>query len=168
MTLKLHVGCGTKKLEGYVNCDIAKDVNPDVVVDICALSKKFKKKSVDEILTEHMLEHVDDFVKAMKEIHAVLKKGGKAHIVVPYATIPSAFHPHHKWYFTKESFSPFHKDNSLRYYYDFHFSSVKTKIVFSRQMFFMTKLANKMTWLYENSGLAWLFPAKELHVELTK
>jgi predicted SAM-dependent methyltransferase len=134
--LKLHVGCGTKRKEGYVNCDISKDVNPDVVVDICNLSKKFKKYSVDEIFTEHTIEHVGNFEKAMSEIHEVLKTGDKAYIVVPYATIPSAFHPHHKWYFTKESF--------------------------------MSPVANRLTWLYENSGLAWIFPAKELHTELTK
>src|SRR3989338_3739989 len=104
---KLYLGCGNKKLPGYVNCDVSKEVDPDEVIYICELSKKFKKNSVDEIFTEHTLEHVESFEDAMKEMHKVLKKGGIAKIVVPYATIPSAFHPHHRWYFTKESFAPF-------------------------------------------------------------
>lgn len=166
--VKLHVGCGPKKLQGYVNCDISREVNPDVVVDVTNLTKKFRKNSVDEILTEHTIEHVSDFEKAMREIHSALKPGGVAKIVVPYATIPSAFHPHHRWYFTRESFSPFQKDHNLKYYYDFHFSEVRTRLVFSRWLSFMAPVANRMTWMYENSGLAWIFPAKELHVELIK
>jgi len=166
--LKLHLGCGVKKLPGYVNCDLSKDVGPDVVVDVCNLSKKFRKESVDEILTEHTIEHVEDFRKAMKEVHKVLRKGAVARIVVPYATIPSAFHPHHRWYFTKESFAPFQKDHGLSYYYDFHFSEVRTTLVFSRQLSFMSPIANRAAWLYENTGLAWIFPAKEVHAELVK
>ncbi len=165
---KLYIGCGAKRKQGYVNCDISKAVKPDVVVDVCNLSEKFKQNSIDEIFTEHTIEHVKDFEKAMSEIHKVLKKSGRAYIVVPYATIPSAYHPHHKWYFTKESFAPFMAGNNLSYYYKFHFSEVTTNLVFSRFFSWMSPIANRFPWLYENSGLAWIFPAKELHVELTK
>jgi len=166
--MKLHLGCGTKKLKGYVNCDISPEVKPDVVVDIMELSKKFRPNSVDEIITEHTIEHVEDFTRAMREIHKVLKKGGKAKIVVPYATIPNAFHPHHRWYFTKESFAPFEMGHGLSYYYNFHFSKVKTKLIFNWFNKWIAPLANSKPWIYENTGLAWLFPASELHIEMVK
>ena len=166
--IRLHLGCGLRKLEGYINCDISKDVNPDIVVDIANLSKKFKPNSVDEILIEHTLEHVKDFEKAMKEMHKVLKPSGRTVIVVPYAGIASAFHPYHFWYFSKESFDPFHKDDWRRHYYDFHFSKVETKLVFDSWMKFISWFANRKYWFYENSFLVRLFPAKELRVELIK
>jgi len=55
--IRLHLGCGNKKLKGYINCDISKEVNPDMIFD---LNKTFPSASntIDEILTEHTMEHV--------------------------------------------------------------------------------------------------------------
>ena len=61
-------------LKGYINIDSSSLVKPDIVADICKLP--FKNSSVDEIYTAHTLEHVNDFEKAMKELHRVLKTGG--------------------------------------------------------------------------------------------
>ena len=54
---KLNLGCGDDHKKGWINCDIRKEVNPDVVVD---LTKKlrFKDNSIDEVLMKHVLEHI--------------------------------------------------------------------------------------------------------------
>jgi predicted SAM-dependent methyltransferase len=53
---KINIGCGLDKKKGYINVDIRKDVNPDVICDIQYL-EPFKDNSIDEIYASHVLEH---------------------------------------------------------------------------------------------------------------
>ena len=82
--MKLHLGCGKNKLDGYINCDISSEVKPDKIVN---LEKRlpFKNNSVDEIYSSHSLEHCSmNAVPAMlKDWNRVLKENGKIHVIVP-------------------------------------------------------------------------------------
>lgn len=53
----------------------------DVKADICNLP--FKDNSFDVILCNHVLEHIPNDMKAMQELHRVLKKGGWGIFQVP-------------------------------------------------------------------------------------
>lgn len=53
----------------------------DVKADICALP--FKDNSYDVIFCNHVLEHIPDDTKAMKELYRVLKPGGWAILQIP-------------------------------------------------------------------------------------
>jgi len=53
----------------------------DVKANLCNLP--FKNETYDLILCNHVLEHIIDDIKAMREIYRVLKKGGKAILQVP-------------------------------------------------------------------------------------
>ena len=46
-------------------------------------SMNFENKSFDLIICNHVLEHIDDDIKALKEIFRVLKSGGVAILQVP-------------------------------------------------------------------------------------
>jgi SAM-dependent methyltransferase len=164
--VKIHVGCGVNYLEGYINIDSSAMVKPDIVADICKLP--FEDSSIDEIYTAHTLEHVNDFEKAMRELHRVLKTGGVLKIIVPYPSSNYAFIPQHLHYFGWNSFKPFKKSDGMDYYYDFHFSEVEQKFSFRSLNKVISSLANKHPFLYENSFLKALFPAFELHVEMIK
>ncbi len=67
----------------YITTDLNSPL-ADVKADICDLP--FEKESFDLILCNHVLEHILDDFKAMKEIHRVLKYGGKAILQVPIET----------------------------------------------------------------------------------
>lgn len=81
---KLHLGCGTNKLPGWINIDSVKDCNPDLVHDI-SRSLPYPDLSVDEILAEDLLEHFDKYLRyvVFGEWARVLKIGGKITIQVP-------------------------------------------------------------------------------------
>ncbi len=164
--MKLHIGCGLKKMLGWINTDTSHLVKPDSISEWEKLP--FKSHSVDEILAVHVLEHVKDYSRALYEGWRILIPGGKLRIIVPYACIASAYRPEHKLYFSYTSFDPFKKGHNQNYYYDFHFSNVKVKFEFSKYFRWFRYIANKWPSAYENSGLSWIFPAKELHVEMIK
>jgi predicted SAM-dependent methyltransferase len=72
--LKLHLGCGRKKLDGWLNCDL---YGSDMDMDIRSLP--FDDSSADEILAVHVLEHFykHDILNVLVEWRRVLKVGGK-------------------------------------------------------------------------------------------
>jgi len=81
---KLHLGCGRKKREGWINVDIDAGVNPDIVADVKNL-KMFDDNSIDVIECCHLLEHLTyiDALQALREWFRVLRKGGKLLIELP-------------------------------------------------------------------------------------
>ncbi len=80
--LKIDIGCGKNKKEGYVGIDIDPTSKADIIVS--ALSIPFSDNSVDEVYSRHMIEHLapDEAEKFFNEIYRVLKIGGKADLKI--------------------------------------------------------------------------------------
>jgi len=76
--LKLNVGCGEAKLEGFINIDLAARVKPDLICDITKKSLPYKAGTVDEIHFLHCIEHIESkhHSKIILEFFRVLKPGG--------------------------------------------------------------------------------------------
>jgi len=55
--VKLHLGCGKRHLEDWVNIDARTDVGADLVADITNLAA-FEDGSVQIIYACHVLEHI--------------------------------------------------------------------------------------------------------------
>jgi SAM-dependent methyltransferase len=81
--LIFNIGSGNspRKL-GIINVDMMDYDNVDIVCDIHSLP--FKDGSVDAILNIAVLEHVKSPQLVLKEIHRVLKPGGKVFSVIPF------------------------------------------------------------------------------------
>lgn len=82
--MKLNLGCGKRKMKGYLGVDLNPDVKPDIV-DHMILLKTIKPNSVDEIKSQSSFEHITyaDAIKALKRWHEVLKPGGILSIEFP-------------------------------------------------------------------------------------
>lgn len=74
--MKLHLGCGPNIKEGYVNVDAFVDDPRVVKADITNLP--YADGSVDEILSEHVFEHVGfaEEERLFRECYRVLRPGG--------------------------------------------------------------------------------------------
>lgn len=97
--VKLDLGCGINKKEGFIGVDTIKFDGVDKVVD---LTKKWpwKNNSVDEVHCSHMIEHLtsDQRCHFMNELWRVLKKGSTAMIVAPHWGSCRAYgDPTHVW-----------------------------------------------------------------------
>lgn len=106
--IDLVIGCGTFPKPGWVNLDIVPCKGVDVVHDLNVFPYPFSKGSVRYIMAKHILEHLTDLVKAMDEVHRILKPGGKIEIIVPYYKHKNAFSdPTHKQFFTEHTMDYF-------------------------------------------------------------
>ncbi len=165
--MKLHLGCGKEKLSGYVNCDISKEVKSDKIVD---LEKKlpFKDNSIDEIIINHTLEHIKNFIPLMEEIYRICEKGAIIKIRVPYFAYPGAFQdPTHVRFFTLKTFNYFSPESGFNYY-----SKARFKIEKKELKFFVTRpskiidiFINSIAPFYERF-MSRIIPAEELNVIL--
>lgn len=88
--MKLHLGCGTKYFDGYVNIDYPPSehtVQKDLVADqFCnILELKYKPGTVDEVRLHHVFEHFARPVTCalLSNWSMWLKPGGILHIEVP-------------------------------------------------------------------------------------
>jgi FkbM family methyltransferase len=87
--LRLHLGCGEQRLDGYVNLDYAPDahnvmrVRADFHADVAAL--EFPSESVDEIRLHHVFEHFPRVVALALLVRwqRWLKPGGVLRIETP-------------------------------------------------------------------------------------
>ena len=102
MTLKLNLGCGKDARPGYVNVDYVKVQGVDVVADLNE-RLPWEDSSVDEVIMYHALEHVNDPLKLMLEIHRILKPGAVVEVKVPHRRHSDAYSIYHKHYFDENS-----------------------------------------------------------------
>jgi SAM-dependent methyltransferase len=100
----LDVGCGQRKLPGATGLDILADSRADIVHNLNIFPWPVKTSEFDLVLMSHVLEHVDDVVATLDEIHRILKPGGSLVIQVPYFRSVDAFtDPTHQHFFTARS-----------------------------------------------------------------
>ena len=83
--MKLHLGCGPKKIPGFVNVDIYETSATDLVCDIKDLHTKFPTGSVEYIYACHVLEHFSrhDYKDVLKILYDLLAPNGMIRLSVP-------------------------------------------------------------------------------------
>lgn len=134
--LKLHIGCGPKIKEGWINVDLSS--HADITLDLRE-PFPFPENFCSIIYTEHFLEHLDYPFHAksfLRECYRVLEPGGVISIGVPdtewpiaeyagtrcedYFTIAKE-HWHPKWCQTEMEQINYHfrQDGDHRFAYDY-------------------------------------------------
>jgi predicted SAM-dependent methyltransferase len=94
MAIKINLGSGFKRIEGFVNVDGDPEVFPDYVVqlDSSDVHLPFDDNTVEEIKAFHILEHIGSgFIPLIKELYRVCQHGAIFDIIVPNET-HSAFY----------------------------------------------------------------------------
>lgn len=82
--IKLHLGCGNKHIDRFINIDIRYLPSIDKIENIRFL-RSFERDSVDLIYASHVLEHFSrwDYKNVLKRWFDILKPGGTLRLGVP-------------------------------------------------------------------------------------
>ena len=90
--MKINLGCGHRKIEGYVNIDAQERVNPDLVCDVLG-GLPYEDNSIDEVRAFDFLEHIPlgKTIGVIEEIWRVLKPEGVLEHLTPSTDGRGAF-----------------------------------------------------------------------------
>ncbi|GIU68440.1 MAG: hypothetical protein KatS3mg093_327 [Candidatus Parcubacteria bacterium] len=172
--MKLNLGCGNDKREGYINIDSSKEVNPDKVWNLEKTPLPFKTNSIDEILAFHVLEHINNFIPLMHDLHRICKPNSIIKIKTPFYSSWGQFNdPTHVRFFSPFTFNYFNKWKTYSH-------QVKAK----KEMFRVKKVklnfgigrAKILNWFFNPiinlnhefycRFFAWILPASEIEYVL--
>jgi len=86
--LKLNLGSGYRKMDGYLNADKYADAQPDLVLDLEVLPWPFPDNCATHVNLSHVLEHVGrdsaTFLAMVQELWRVCAPGAQILIRVPH------------------------------------------------------------------------------------
>lgn len=84
--IKLNIGSGSSRFDGFLNVDFDNNFEPDYVLDIGKDIWPWANNSVSEVKAYHVLEHLGDpdFFHCLKELYRVCKPGTKIDVMVPH------------------------------------------------------------------------------------
>jgi ubiquinone/menaquinone biosynthesis C-methylase UbiE len=139
----LNLGCGNIKYDvpfkgEIVGMDIAKLKGIDIVHNLNKFPWPIKKNEFDYVYASNILEHLDDIVKPLEEIHRISKPGAIIKIIVPmFPGVWTFADPTHKQVFTYMSFNYFEEEHGLNYYSKARFKILERKIKFHKIFKFM-------------------------------
>ncbi|UPT74515.1 MAG: class I SAM-dependent methyltransferase [Elusimicrobiota bacterium] len=171
--IRLDLGCGRRKRQGWTGVDSNPAVGPDVLHSLDVFPYPFQDSSVDEIVMDNSLEHLDEQLAVMEELHRISKPGGLITLHVPYFRSHWAFNDQtHVRFFSVETFyhyDPAHPYNQLYPYLKARYTveSIRFNERINRgPIRTLTKwLANRWPERYEDS-LSHLIPLDELTFRL--
>jgi SAM-dependent methyltransferase len=166
---RLDLGCGkARAVPGAVTVDISPDANPDIVHDLDVVPWPLPSDTFDEVHMVHVVEHLDNIVKAMEEVHRVARNGARVRIVTPHYSSTNSFtDPTHRHHLGLRSFNYFTGEHHFDFYTRCRFRTISKELKFNDWPFawLMRFIARKWPLYYEER-LCWLHPALEMEIEL--
>ena len=86
--MRLNLGCGFRKLDGWVNVDSAAACAPDQVADLDVFPWPWADDAVDEVFMSHVLEHLGAttvaYLQVFREVYRVCRHDARVTIIVPH------------------------------------------------------------------------------------
>jgi len=163
----LDVGCGSNKKEGAVGIDRVKLPGVDVVHNIDQFPWPFESGTFDGIIMSQVVEHVENVLKTMEEVHRVGRPGCVVKIYTPhFSSFNSWTDPTHRWHLAYRSFDLF-CENRNYVYTPVQFKLLSRNFTFGKGLLclpgrFISALSPE---IYEKY-FCYLFPAKDIEFSL--
>lgn len=175
----LHLGCGRKKCPGAFGVDRAHSPSVDLQHDLAVRPWPLPSDHFAKVYLIDVLEHLDDVIGALEEVHRVCRARAEVVIIGPSAGSHHLWgDPTHRRAFTSRSFACFEAGFGERH---FDYTDARFRIVeatygkwedWIHQVHLhwydrlLHGLANRYTGIYERRFLYW-YPIPNLYTRLT-
>jgi predicted SAM-dependent methyltransferase len=166
MKNKLYLGatgCGDKDA---VTVDIDPALQPEVVHDLNKTPWPFEENSFSEVICHHVIEHLEELPKIMKELYRITKPSGRIYIEVPHYSSYHANTAEHRMRFNYFTFDSYFENGPGWQRHEFRFSLIKKELTFHRvfRRYMLHKLWNKKPKTYERF---WAYAIPAEHIKLS-
>ena len=162
----LDIGCGAAKRQGAVGIDIMPKPGVDIIHDLNHYPWPIEDHQFDRAIFNGSLECLDSIVRAMEEVHRILKAGGRTEILsTHFAASNSYWDPLQKWHFSFFTFDYFTEGFVNPVYTDKKYRIIQRKFLFRRKWgigSILSKLSPRRYEIYH----AHRFPPYRLFFEL--
>jgi hypothetical protein len=104
--MKLYLGAGSKRLNGYTHVDVASQDDVDVGYDLNQLPWPWSDDTIEAIVAEDLVEHLTiNLIQFCDEAWRVLAPGAELFIRTPHHSGESSWiDPTHRWHFNEQAF----------------------------------------------------------------
>lgn len=113
--MKLNLGCGNQRLDGFVGVDRYPCAGAQLLCDL-ERPLPFRTSSVDELLLDNFVEHVRDLPALMAELARVGRPGARVRILTPHFGAQASWRdPTHVQHLSYYSMDHFERDHVRHY-----------------------------------------------------
>lgn len=149
----LNLGSRERRINGAFDVDIVASTHPDLVHDLNVRPWPLPENHFREVHANDVIEHLDNVVATMEEIHRVSRGGAAVHITLPHFSCSNAFtDATHRHYFSIFSFDYFTSEHELSFYSERRFRTQRRQIIVEPTLInkFVHRLANRWPQRYEH------------------
>ena len=176
--IKIDLGCGCSKKQGFTGVDTVRHPCVDVVHDLNSFPYPFADAVADEVWMDNVLEHLKEPVTVMEEVWRVACHGARVTVSVPFfRSVYSSIDPTHRTFFSSQWFSYFDPEHLFCRKYGYSPARFKVeRIQFDRERreagqlglvrSLLVRLAERHPFWYELK-LSHLYPLDSLTFHLT-
>ena len=163
----LDVGCGdARDPRATSGIDIRRYAGVEIVHDLERFPWPIADGRFDRIILRDVIEHLQDVVRTMEELHRIAKPAGRIEIWTPHYSHPNSFHdPTHKHHFSLGTFDYFTGDRAYPRYVSCQFRMAEKRLIFDKHELAGRAIAKLNVRHYERH-YAHLFPPRGLYFEL--
>lgn len=165
--MKLNLGCGNKKKDGFVGVDKFSCDAVDIIADITE-KLPFEDNSIDEVYMDNVIEHILDIPSLLLEIWRVCRKEATVTIYTPHFASHASWrdptHIHHLSYFSMDHL----EKKSVSHYMTGGFKVIERKLSFGGIMGNIGRLLFAISPRSYEANWCFVFRPSTLKFVLTK
>jgi len=170
----LDVGCGMRKSPGILGLDINPRSSAEVQHDLEIYPYPFPDEAFDEVHAISIVEHLNDVIMTIEELHRITKANGVMKITVPFFA-SRYFHTDitHKHSFACRSFDYFDPSKELSKYKYSRCKLKVTKVEYEPlPNVYRRNIERPIVWFanwkkdFYERYLAYIFPLHDIYFEL--
>ena len=167
----LDIGCGKRKIEpDAVGIDVSPDSAADHIWDLDQYPWPLETGKFARIHMSHVIEHLDDPMRAMAECYRVARDGADLFVTTPHFSSHNSYvDPTHKRHMAAGSFEYFTgKDFATFAGSPFRFDVVSVELTFGGNFVLdnLGRLLARCSLRWYERHAAWTFPALDIHCHM--